>query len=304
LWVVGTNPLHSWIGRQDFEELARGLEFLVVQDIYDTTETARCADLLLPAAAWGEKWGTFINSERRFGVIRPVRRPPGQALPDFAIFQRVAEAWGVGPMFRRWRTPQDVFAILRELSRGQPCDFTGIAGYEAIEEVGGIQWPWPEQFAATRPPSHRRLFSDGRFFHPDGKARFVFEPPRPMPEPPDEEYPLLLLTGRGTAAQWHTQTRTAKASVLRRLYPEQAYVEIHPSDAARFGVSPGRFVVVESRRSKVRVRATVTPAVEPGQVFMPMHYRETNLLTQAVFDPYSRQPSYKACAVRVRSVAH
>ncbi len=304
LWVVGTNPLHSWIGRRDFEELIRGLEFLVVQDIYDTTETARCAHLVLPAAAWGEKWGTFINSERRFGVIRPVRRAPGQALPDFAIFQRVAEAWGVGPMFRRWRTPQDTFAILRELSRGQPCDFTGIAGYQAIEEAGGIQWPWPEQFAGTRPPAHRRLFSDGRFFHPDGKARFVFEPPRPMPEPPDADYPLLLLTGRGTAAQWHTQTRTAKASVLQRLYPAQAYVEIHPSDAARFGVRSGHLVFVESRRGKARVHACVTPTVEPGQVFMPMHYRETNLLTQAVFDPYSRQPSYKACAVRVRPAVH
>jgi len=304
LWVVGTNPLHSWVGRRDFEELARGLEFLVVQDMYDTTETARCAHLLLPAAAWGEKWGTFINSERRFGVIRPVRRPPGEALSDFAIFQRVAEAWGVGPMFRRWRTPGDVFAILRELSRGQPCDFTGIASYEAIEKAGGIQWPWPERCVGTRPPVHRRLFADGRFFHPDGKARFVFEWPRPMPEPPDADYPLLLLTGRGTAAQWHTQTRTGKAKVLQRLYPAQAYVEIHPSDAARFGVRSGHLVFVESRRSKVRVHACVTPTVEPGQVFMPMHYRETNLLTQAVFDPYSRQPSYKACAVRVRPAVH
>jgi assimilatory nitrate reductase catalytic subunit len=272
--------------------------------MYDTTETARCAHLLLPAAAWGEKWGTFINSERRFGVIRPVRRPPGEALSDFAIFQRVAEAWGVGPMFRRWRTPGDVFPILRELSRGQPCDFTGIASYEAIEKAGGIQWPWPERCAGTRPPVHRRLFADGRFFHPDGKARFVFEWPRPMPEPPDADYPLLLLTGRGTAAQWHTQTRTGKAKVLQRLYPAQAYVEIHPSDAARFGVRSGHLVFVESRRSKVRVHACVTPTVEPGQVFMPMHYRETNLLTQAVFDPYSRQPSYKACAVRVRPAVH
>ncbi|GIW44689.1 MAG: nitrate reductase catalytic subunit [Candidatus Binatia bacterium] len=300
LWVVGTNPLHSWINRRDLEDLVSRLDFLVVQDMYASTETARRADLFLPAAAWGEKWGTFINSERRIGLIRPVRRPPGEAQPDFAIFQQVAEAWGVGPMFRRWRTPQDVFAILRELSRGQPCDFTGIPDYDAIERAGGIQWPWPEETAGRQPEVHRRLFTDGKFFHADGKARFVFGQPSPLPEPADEEFPLLLLTGRGTAAQWHTQTRTSKAAVLRRLYPPAGYVEIHPADAQRYGLTPGCEVVVESRRAKVRVRACITPTIAPGQVFMPMHYPETNLLTAAVFDPHSRQPSYKACAVRVR----
>lgn len=300
LWVVGTNPLHSWIGRRDLEDLLHRLEFLVVQDMYDSTETARRADLLLPAAGWGEKWGTFINSERRIGVIRPVRRPPGVALPDFAIVQRLADAWGAGSMFRRWQSPQEAFVILRELTRGQPCDFTGIRSYAEIEAAGGIQWPWPEAMTGVPPATHRRLFGDGRFFHADGKARFVFEEPRPMPEPTDAEYPLLLLTGRGTAAQWHTQTRTAKASVLRQLYPTDAYVEMHPADAARCGVATGDAVVVESRRAKVRVRAVLTATVARGQVFMPMHYPQTNLLTHAAFDPYSRQPSYKACAVRVR----
>lgn len=300
LWIVGTNPLHSWINRSDLEELTSRLEFVVVQDMYHSTETAKRADLLLPAAGWGEKWGTFINSERRIGVIRPVRRPPGEALPDFAIFQRIAEAWGLGPMFRRWRTPEAVFRLLRELSRGQPCDFSGVADYECLEHAGGIQWPWPAENAGSVPDQHRRLFSEGTFFHPDGRARFVFESPRTMPEAPDEAYPLLLLTGRGSAAQWHTQTRTSKAAVLRRLYPAEAYVEIHPDDAARFGILPATEVFVESRRGKARVRACVTPTVGPGQVFMPMHYAETNRLTHAAFDPYSRQPSYKACAVRVR----
>ncbi len=300
LWVVGTNPLHSWINRSDLEGLFDRLEFLVVQDMYHSTETAQRADLLLPAAAWGEKWGSFINSERRLGVIRPVRRPPGEALPDFSIFQHIAEAWGAGPMFRSWRNPQDAFTRLRELSRGQPCDFSGVRDYEDIERAGGIQWPWPADKAGSEPEPHRRLFSDGKFFHPDGKARFVFEAAREMPESADEAYPLLLLTGRGTAAQWHTQTRTSKAPVLRRLYPADAYVEIHPDDAQRYGITSGCEVFVESRRGKARVRASVTPTVRPGQVFMPMHYVETNRLTHAAFDPYSRQPSYKACAVRVR----
>ncbi|MCX8073046.1 MAG: nitrate reductase [Candidatus Binatia bacterium] len=300
LWIAGTNPLHSWINRRDLQDVFERLEFLVVQDMYHSTETAERAHLLLPAAGWGEKWGTVINSERRIGVIRPLRLPPGEALPDFAIFQRLAEGWGVGRLFRRWRTPQEVFLLLRELSRGQPCDFTGISGYEALERAGGIQWPWPEAMAAREPEVHRRLFSDGRFYHPDGKARFVFEAPRATPELPDADYPLLLLTGRGSAAQWHTQTRTGKAPILRRLSPSVAYVEMHPSDAVRYGIDPGCEVIVESRRGKARVRAWVTPTVRPGQVFLPMHDRQTNALTQAVFDPYSRQPSYKACAVRVR----
>lgn len=203
-------------------------------------------------------------------------------------------------MFRRWRTPQDVFAILRELSRGQPCDFTGISDYDAIERAGGIQWPWPAEMAGREPEVHRRLFADGRFFHPDRKARFVFDSANPNPEPADQEFPLLLLTGRGSAAQWHTQTRTSKSAVLRRLSPARGYIEIHPADAQRYGLTPGCEVVVESRRGKARVRAWITPTIAPGQVFLPMHDPETNRLTAAVFDPHSRQPSYKACAVRVR----
>ena len=150
------------------------------------------------------------------------------------------------------------------------------------------------------PRAERRLFEDGVFFHADGRAKLLFEDPRPLPEPTDERYPLILLSGRGSSSQWHTQTRTAKSSVLRKLYPEEAYVEINPDDARRYGLSPSDYAIVESRRGKMRARVYVTHVVQPGQVFVPMHYAETNRLTFAAFDPYSRQPSYKHCAVQIR----
>ncbi len=300
LWVVATNPAHSWINQHMLRDVFSRLNFLVVQDMYTTTETAQMADLLLPAAAWGEKEGTLINSERRIGLIKKVARAPGQSLADFSIFRLIAENWGCGEMFRRWTSPEAVFQLLKELSRGQPCDITGIADYRMLDERGGVQWPFAEQ--SPDPAPQRRLFADGRFYHPDGKARFMFEAPTEMPEAPSTDFPLLLLTGRGTASQWHTQTRTSKSAVLRQLYPPDVYVEINPVDARKSGIRPNDRVVVESQRGKLAATAFVTHSVQPGQVFVPMHYEAVNRLTLAHFDPYSRQPSYKNCAVRVRPV--
>ena len=300
LWVIGTNPAHSWINQHMLRDVFSRLEFLVVQDMYTTTETAELADLLLPAAAWGEKEGTLINSERRIGLIKKVARAPGQALADFSIFRLIADKWGCGEMFRRWTHPEAAFQILKELSRGQPCDISGITDYRMLDDKRGIQWPYPEH--APDPAPERRLFADGRFYHSDGKARFLYEAPTPLPEPPNDKYPLLLLTGRGTASQWHTQTRTSKSAVLRQLYPPDVYVEINPVDARRAGIKPNERVVVESQRGKLVAKAFITHSVQPGQVFVPMHYEATNRLTLAHFDPYSRQPSYKNCAVCVRPV--
>jgi len=299
LWVVGTNPAHSWIDHADLGRVLGRLDLLVVQDMYTTTETARLADVLLPAAGWGEKDGTFISSERRIGRIRKVRRAPGQALADLQIFRLVAAAWGCADLFAGWRTAEDVFASIRELSRGLPCDLTGIRDYAMLDAHGGVQWPFPEAEAARPPAPERRLFADGRFFHPDGRARFVFEAPRPVPEPPDREFPFVLLTGRGSASQWHTETRTAKSPTLRSLARRELCVEIHPADAAGLGVAAGEEVRVRSRRGAVVARAAVTAVVRPGQVFLPMHHPATNRLTYPAFDPYSRQPSYKHCAVAV-----
>ncbi len=302
LWVIATNTAHSWINQAQAHDILGRLDFLVVQDMYASTETARMADLVLPAAGWGEKDGTFINSERRIGTIRKVAAAPGEALADFAIFKLVAEYWGCGDQFRAWASPEAVFQILKRLSAGQPCDISGIADYAMLDERGGIQWPCPADQPPPPPRAERRLFEDGRFFHADGRARFLFEDPRPLPEPPSERYPFLLLTGRGTAAQWHTQTRTAKSAVLRKLYPNEVYVEINPADARSLGIRSHGRVEVRSRRGRIVATAFVTRSVQPGHVFVPMHYAVTNQLTDAVFDPYSKQPSYKACAVDVGPV--
>ncbi len=296
LWVIATNPAHSWINQGRFAALRDRLDFLVVQDMYATTETAQNADLVLPAAGWGEKTGVFINSERRFGLVKKVARAPGHALGDFAIFKLVAQYWGCGDLFARWASPEAAFQIMRELSRGRPCDFTGIRDYAHIETCGGIQWPFTAADAASS-ARERRLFSDGRFFTADGRARFVFDEPRALPEAPDAKYPFLLLTGRGSSAQWHTGSRTDKSRVLKKLAPGTLYVEINSADAARLGVRSGDQVLVRSRRGQAWAAAVVTPIVQAGQVFMPMHFEEVNRLTFPAFDPHSRQPGYKACAV-------
>ena len=297
LWVIATNSAHSWIGKGPLKAALSKLDFLVVQDMYATTDTAQLADLVLPAAGWGEKEGTFINSERRVGVVKSVAQAPGHALTDFTIFKMAADAYGCGDMFSQWTSPEAVFGLLQRLSAGRPCDITGIEGYRHIDEAGGIQWPYPAGSTGLAP--ERRLFEDGRFYHPDGKARFVFEDPRPVAEAVSPEFPLVLLTGRGSSAQWHTQTRTAKSAVLRSLGVEEPYVEISPDDAAARSLLSGQWAVLRSPRGEMRARVHITPTVGGGQVFVPMHYVETNLLTNPSFDPYSRQPSYKSGAVEV-----
>jgi len=300
LWIIATNTAHSWINQRSFHEIRKKLDFLVVQDMYATTETARMADLVLPAAGWGEKDGTLINSERRFGIVKKVARAPGQALSDFSIFKLVAEAWGCGDLFRAWETPEATFQIMKELSRGQPCDFSGIRDYAHIDATGGIQWPYTERDEGlTNHPQQRRLFADGEFFTSDQKARFLFDEPRAMPEVTDAQFPFLLMTGRGSSAQWHTGTRTNKSAVLRKLAPRELHVELNPVDAKRLGIGDGERVCVRSRRGSASAVALVTTIVQPGQVFIPMHFEAVNMLTYPAFDPHSRQPSYKACAVTV-----
>ncbi|MCG8648740.1 MAG: nitrate reductase, partial [Pirellulales bacterium] len=141
--------------------------------------------------------------------------------------------------------------------------------------------------------------ADGKFFHPDGRARLIIDDVTPMPETPDDEFPILLLTGRGTVSQWHTQTRTSKSPILRKLYPQHPSIEIHPDDAAGLEVVDGEEVLIRSRRGRATAVAWVTPTVSRGQAFMPMHYSVTNQLTLRHFDPHSGQPSYKDSAVSI-----
>jgi assimilatory nitrate reductase catalytic subunit len=302
LWMIATNGAHSWINQKRFQDAVRKLEFFVVQDMYASTESARLAHLILPAAGWGEKEGTFINSERRIGVSHKVSRAPGQALSDFSIFRLVAEYWGAGSLFRKWASPEAVFQLLKEVTKGQPCDITGVGGYSMIEECGGVQWPLvagDKSYPEHMPAKERRLFEDGRFFTPDGRARFIFELPRTAPELADDAYPFILLTGRGTSAQWHTETRTAKSAILKKLHPKDLLLEIHPTDAQSLGIRDGSPAKISSRRATIQAIARVTATVKPGQVFLPMHSAVVNQLTLSVFDPYSRQPGYKHCAVKV-----
>ena len=302
LWIVATNTAHSWIDSHSLAEIREKLDFLVVQDMYTTTETARMADLVLPAAGSGEKDGTFINSERRIGRIRKLRRAPGQALADFQIFRLIADRLGLGAPFDRWKEPEDVFDALKALSRGRPCDLSGIRDYGMLDEAGGVQWPLSEAMAATAFDTERRLFSDGIFFRENGRALFAFEAPRPVAEPVDGAFPFVLLTGRGTSAQWHTETRTGKSSVLASLRPSETRLQMHPEDVARLGLDGADRVEVSSRRGSVRVAVWPTAAVPRGAVFLEMHDPRTNRLTFPDFDPYSRQPSYKHCAVAVHAV--
>jgi assimilatory nitrate reductase catalytic subunit len=235
-------------------------------------------------------------------------------------------------MFQAWRSPAATFEILKTLSQGQPCDFSGVRDYRHIDEAGGIQWPYTisdakaaktgdgsakleNQPASTpgpisqrlsansarraSPPREQRLFADGQFFTSDRRACFVFDPPRPMPELPDAEYPFLLLTGRGSSAQWHTGSRTDKSAVLRKLAPLVLTMEMHPDDAERLNITAGGTVRIRSRRGAVEAIAILTSTVQPGQIFLPMHFPVVNQLTFPAFDPHSRQPSYKACAVTV-----
>jgi anaerobic selenocysteine-containing dehydrogenase len=298
LWVVATNSAHSWVNQSMLHDVLDRLEFLVVQDMYSTTETAQRANLVLPAAGWGEKEGTFINSERRIGLVKRVSQAPGKALADFAIFRLIAEAWGCGELFEEWRSPEEVFQILKRLSAGRPCDITGIDDYLMLDDRGGVQWPAPK--GAVPDEQERRLFEDGRFFHPDGRARLHYEEPRRARESIGPRFPLVLLTGRGSSSQWHTETRTGKSALLRSLAPGGLHVEISPTDAAARGIEPNDRVAVVSSRGSAVARAFVTTTVRAGQVFMPMHDPTTNRLTDASFDPYSRQPSYKWAAVDVR----
>ncbi len=303
LWVIATNGAHSWINQDRYREAMEKLDFLVVQDMYANTESADQADLILPAAGWGEKDGVFINSERRIGLVKKIAESPGKALSDFNIFRLVAEYWGCGKMFEKWDTPENVFKLLKKLTVGQACDISGVASYQMLDKLGGIQWPCTkDDVEGLMEDNQRRLFEDHQFYHADKKAKFLYTEPKPVAEPLSEAFPFVLLTGRGTSAQWHTQTRTGKSAVLRKLYPAELYLDIHPEDATRLGIQNGQEVLVKSARAEVKVKAFVSTSVRTGQVYLPMHFAKTNRLTAESFDTYSRQPSYKHCAVGVETV--
>ncbi|MEL6893254.1 MAG: molybdopterin oxidoreductase family protein, partial [Actinomycetota bacterium] len=297
LWVIATNPLVSFPNRVRTEQALRELDLLVVQDAFETP-TTELADIVLPAATWGEKDGTYTNSERRVSRARAAVPPPGRAEPDFDIFLRVADAAGVADdVFPGWKVPEDAYEEWRRVSAGRPCDHSGIT-YDLIDAEGGVQWPC----TADVPGGTAHLYADGRFHHPDGRAHLTSVDAVPFGDQPDSEFPLVLNTGR-TVEHWHTRTKTGRAAVLEHLVPE-AWMSINPTDARSVGVSSGDRARLVSRRGAVSgVLVRVTETVRAGEVFVPMHFDEAcvNHLTVDAFDPISREPNYKQCAIRVEA---
>lgn len=299
LWVIATNPIVSFPNVDVLRQALSNLEFFVVQDAFHPTPTSDLAHMVLPAATWGEKEGTYTNSERRVSKVNRVLKPAGHALSDFEIFLRIAEEMECKEeLFPGWNAPQDAFAEWKRVSAGRLCDYSGMT-YKALEEVGGIQWPYGKD-EESAPSATRRLYSDGNFETEDGKAQLFCAEWEPFPEQPSEYFPLVLNTGR-TVEHWHTRTKTGAVPILQKLSPH-AWLEMNPVDARQLGLRHHDSVEVVSARGRVsRVELRITEVIAPGQVFMPFHFAQTNAnnVTQSAFDPVSREPNYKQCAVRV-----
>ncbi|HEX6870335.1 MAG TPA: molybdopterin oxidoreductase family protein [Micromonosporaceae bacterium] len=341
LWISGSNPAVSLpdLGRIR-SILARDELFVVVQDLF-LTETARLADVVLPAATWGEKLGTFTSVDRTVHLSEKAVDPPGQARSDLDIFLDYARRMDFrdrdGKPLIKWHDPQSAFEAWKMCAKGRPCDYSGIT-YEKLRGGSGIQWPC----TGSAPHGTERLYSRGRFNtdpdycetygndlstgaahteeqyrarQPNGRAFLHAVHYQPSPEVTSEEYPLLLTTGR-TIYQFHTRTKTGRAPQLDRAAPD-VWVEVNPGDAAARGISEGDLLRIESPRGALEARARVC-GVRPGVIFVPFHYgywdrdasgpdgasgRAANELTITAWDPVSKQPLFKVSAARMTKLA-
>ncbi|WP_051469152.1 molybdopterin oxidoreductase family protein [Mycolicibacterium tusciae] len=335
LWVSATNPAVSLPELHRIRSiLAQERLFLVVQDIF-LTETAELADVVLPAAAWGEKTGTFTNVDRTVHLSERAVDPPGQARPDLDIFLDYARRMDFrdrdGQPLPPWTDAESAFAAWQRCSAGRPCDYTGLS-YGKLRGESGIQWPCN----ADNPDGTERLYADGQFWaapdyceaygkdlitgaplepteyramNPDGKAIIKAAEYVVAHEVPSEEYPFALITGR-TVYHFHTRTKTGRAPELNAAAPD-VWVELSKSDATRLGVTNGDIVAVTTPRGSVTAKARVT-AIRAGVLFLPFHYgywdvddakrdheRAANELTLTDWDPVSKQPIFKTAAARV-----
>jgi len=304
VWVAASNPLASLPNSRRVQRAFARAKTVIVQDAYHPTETTRDATIVLPAAQWSERAGTMTNSERRICFLEQIGTPPGEALPDWEIFARVARALGFGEAFA-YRDPEEIFDEYRELTRGRDLDITGVT-YAALRgSPEGIQWPFPEGSTGS---GTTRLFEDGQFSTPDRRARFVVAEYRLPGDELDPDFPIALVTGR-VKDQWHTMTRTAR---VPRLLKNEArpFLEVHPEDASRSAVRDGDTVRVTSRRGSTELPARVTDRVRPGTVFAPFHWGPLNGLRTSpnrsageAVDPLSLQPELKFAAVRLERVS-
>ncbi|WP_240625840.1 nitrate reductase [Spirosoma pollinicola] len=310
IWIINTNPLVSMPDVNATEKALQHARFVVVQDVSNRADTVQFADVVLPAAAWLEKEGTMTNAERRIAHLPKVLDAPGEALPDSEIIWRFARKMGYADSFTYANT-SEVYDEYARLTAGTNVDITGV-NYALLKEKRTIQWPFRkgEGSKEEREEGTKRLFTDNKFYTPNGRAQIHAVPDENTSEPTDAGFPLVLTTGR-IRDQWHTMTKTGRVAKLKQHSP-QPFLQIHPDDAKARGIEEGQLVEVRGRRGEVRVKAQLTDDVRPGLCFLPMHWgkvlsdklgennlNRANNLTNSLVDPRSKEPDFKFSAVEV-----
>lgn len=285
LYIMGENPALTDPDSDHAIKAMQALELLVVQDLF-LTETGKLADVVLPAASFAEKDGTFSNTERRVSRVRQAIPQVGQAKPDWQIICEIAGHLGY-PM--KYAGPEEIFEEIRRVTPS----YAGIS-YQRLE-AGGLQWPCPNAEHPGTVYLHKDRFSRGL-------GMFFAIEHRDPAEMPDAEYPLYLTTGR-LLYQYHSGTMSRRAPGLVEKAPE-CRVEMAAADAARYGIADGQQVRVRTRRGKITAKAQISDKAVPGTIFLPFHYAEAsaNKLTNAALDPVSKIPEYKVCAVQIEKV--
>jgi len=300
IWIMCTNPLTSLPNVRLAEEALKKAKFVVVQEISNKPETLAYADVILPAAAWAEKEGTMTNSERRISYLNKLIDPPGEALPDAEIICRFARKMGYKGF--DFENPAAIYAEHVKLTAKTNIDISGLS-YAVLKEQKTVQWPYKKKSPAKGTP---RLFTDHIFYTPSTKAVISPVADTLTSEAPDDDYPFILTTGR-IRDQWHTMSKTGKVNKLNQHY-KQAFLEIHPDDAATLKLNEGDITVITSRRGEVRVQAKLSTQIKRGVVFLPMHWgkilnndlNRANNVTSDRVDPISKEPDFKFCAVNLK----
>jgi predicted molibdopterin-dependent oxidoreductase YjgC len=288
LYIMGENPMLSDPNLNHTRVALERLDFLVVQDIFPT-ETTAMADVILPSAAFAEKAGSFVNSDRRVSRVRQAVTPPGEARQDWRIIWELAVRMG-----RPMRAYANEAQIFDEIAQVTP--FMAGLSFDRISREG-IQWPCP----TPDHPGTATLFLD-RFNTPDGRARLHPVPYRPQNEQPNSDYPFLLNTGR-ILYQYHTSTLSRRNRALNA-FANRPYVLMHPEDAARLALRDKMTVRLTSRQGEIKTRLTISDAVRPGELFMPFHFSESpvNVLTRDDLDPDSKIAPFKLTACRIEAL--
>lgn len=300
LWVLGTNPRHSWANNKKFKEAMEKLEFFVVQDIYGDTDSSKNCHMYIPVVSGLKKEGTFINTERRISAMRPVLEKAKDEKSDYEVIYEVGKALGMGSLLDKWETPRDAFNLMIECSRNMPCDMTGVT-YDGLVNSKGIQWPFRE--GEVLKEDERRLYEDNKYYTPSKKAKFVFEAVRDNPLKATKEFPYILNTGRGSAGQWHTQTRTREIPTVSRNVSKEAYIYINTKLAEEHNVKEDEIIRVYSINGNFSdFKAKITDNVKYDELYAPIHYLECNNLTPSLYDPYSKEPSYKNTPINIKKL--